>query len=333
MKTSIVYVLVSSEKDLYLEELWVSLYSLRHFHPEETVLLLTDDKTNCRIQSRKELAALISKIIVVDLPKDYNDKLRSREIKTSICNLIDGDFLFIDTDTVISAPLDDIDKLDVKNIAMVPELHNVFKKHSFYEYTYTDVKRIFDVDVSDSPYWFNSGCMLVRNNELSREFFKKWNQNWKHSAFVKNNSSDQRALLATDKTYGYMIECLPDIYNCQVAMSIQYFYDAKIIHFWHMRSSFTANLDYSPFANKEVYKIIKKEGTINSKIANTIINVKRSFRTPSMLVSEEDVYSLFSTFNSVLGRAYKESKAMKVFLDIIIKYTNYYYHLKRKLKK
>ena len=40
MKTPIVYTLISSEKDYFLEELWVSLYSLRQFHPEVPADLL-----------------------------------------------------------------------------------------------------------------------------------------------------------------------------------------------------------------------------------------------------------------------------------------------------
>ena len=45
MKTQIVYTLISSEKDYFLEELWVSLYSLRQFHPKATVKVLVDEST------------------------------------------------------------------------------------------------------------------------------------------------------------------------------------------------------------------------------------------------------------------------------------------------
>ena len=38
MKTQIVYVLVSSEKDVFLEELWASVWSLRQYEPDVTVV-------------------------------------------------------------------------------------------------------------------------------------------------------------------------------------------------------------------------------------------------------------------------------------------------------
>ena len=333
METQIVYVLASTEEDLYLEELWASLFSLRRYHPNDKVVVLVDEPTSKRIGKFPSLVSLISEIKVIPVPDDYSVKYRSREIKTSIRNLIDGDFLFIDTDTVITAPLDEVDNLSVQNIAMVPELHGPFSNHVSFDYVHRDMKRIFDVDVSDSLYWFNSGCMLVKDNQLTREFFHKWNDNWKHSAFNKGNASDQRALLRTDKSYGYIIECLPDVYNCQVAMSIQYLMDARIVHFWHMRSNFTPNLDYSPFCNKYIYRKIRCENGITDETAHTIIHCKSSFNTPSMIVGRDEIDFLFSRFYVVLGRSYRESKSMRCFMDKFIYWVNLYYRVKRKITK
>lgn len=333
MKTQIVYVLVSSENDYYLEELWVSLYSLRQFHPDDKVLALVDDPTAERIKAIPEMFSLVSELKVIPVPKDYSGKFRSREIKTNIRNLIDGDFLFIDTDTVICQPLDDVDNLDVENIAMVPELHGPFKDHLFYELTANDTKRIFGTEVFDSPYWFNSGCMFVRDNAFCREYFNAWNKNWKHSAFNKNNSSDQRALLATDQSFGYKIECLPGVYNAQVAMSIEYFYDAKIVHFWHTRGNFDHDVNYSPFTNKEIYKQLRNAGTITNDIANTITHCKSSFRTPAMIIGKKETYLVFSGFNGVLYDAYNRSKFFHWFLSKEIKYINLYYRAKKKIIK
>lgn len=254
MKTPIVYVLISSERDFFLEEFWVSLYSLRHFHPSDKVTVLTDAPTSKRIDERPALKALITEIKVVPMPDEYDGRLRSRTLKTSVRNLIDGDFLTIDTDTVICQSLDEVDSLSIKNIGMVPEMHGSFKDHITYQFIAKEIKRIYGVDVSDAPYWFNSGCMLVRDNSFTRDFFKKWNELWKYATFHKNASSDQRPLLKLDHDYGYVIECLPDVYNCQVALSVQYFQDAKILHFWHMKDDFFLDLTYSPFTSKYVYK-------------------------------------------------------------------------------
>lgn len=315
MKTQIVYVLVSSEEDYYLEELWVSLYSLRQFHPDDKVIVLVDEPTAQRIRERKQLFSLITELKVVDVPNEYTNKNRSREIKTSIRNIIDGDFLFIDTDTVICGALNEIDSLPVHNIAMVPELHGSFKNHLTYDYVSADTKRIFGDDVSDSPYWFNSGCMFVRDNSFTREFFRKWNENWKYSAFQKNNSTDQRALLATDKCFGYKIECLPDIYNCQMAMSIKYFYDAKIVHFWHMRKNFTPIMDFSPFMSHEIYKKLRESSAITEELSKIILNCKAAFNVDTMICGKNEIELIFSPFHTVLWASYKKGGFAHWLLD------------------
>ena len=170
MKTPIVYTLISSEKDYFLEELWVSLYSLRQFHPEVTVNVLVDEPTKKYVERFSELSGMITNIVVVPVPENYNAKQRSRVIKTTVRNVIDGAYLFIDTDTVICKPLDDIDNLTC-DMAAVPDGHLPLAECMFQPTS--SVNKIFKTDVSDSKYWFNSGVMYVADNELTRNFNKR----------------------------------------------------------------------------------------------------------------------------------------------------------------
>ena len=332
MKTQIVYVVISSDEDYFLEELWASLFSLRLFHKTEKVLVLTDKETSYRINARQKLEELITSIVVIDVPSEYDGMQRSRYIKTNIRNLIQGDFLFIDTDTIICQNIDEKDFQNVDNIAMVPEMHGPFTSHFYYEITYKDVKRIFDENVSDAKYWFNSGCMFVRDNSLTKTFFSDWQKNWKYSAFTKGNSSDQRALLYTDSKYGYIIQRLPDVYNCQVAVSIQYLYSAKILHFWHMRARYTSDVNYSPFCNKEIYKQIRKDNGITTETSRIIIDCKNSFSSPSMIIGKTQINVLFSPFINILGRAYIESWLWHKLFGFLIRVLSKYYRYKDRKK-
>lgn len=304
MKTQIVYTLISSEKDYFLEELWVSLYSLRLFHPEVIVKVLVDEPTKEYMERFPKLCAMITEIVVVPVPEMYNAKQRSRVIKTTVRNVIDGAYLFIDTDTVICKPLDEIDNLTC-DIAAVPDGHLPLKECMFPP-TGT-VRKVFDVDASDSKFWFNSGVMLVADNERTHEFYKRWNENWTYSCFEKGQSQDQPALLATDKEFGYVIEELPGIYNAQVAMSLKYFADAAIVHWWHM--SFIENQDYSPYFSLEIYKEVKKNGKITPYAEELIINCKQSFANPTMPVGKEHIYFLFSPAGKIFNRIYRDGGA------------------------
>ena len=304
MKTPIVYTLISSEKDYFLEELWVSLYSLRQFHPEVTVNVLVDEPTKKYVERFPELCAMITNIVVVPVPENYNAKQRSRVIKTTVRNVIDGAYLFIDTDTVICKPLDDIDNLTC-DIAAVPEEHLMLKDLTFSPVN--GIKNLFGVDISDSKYWFNSGVMFVADNLTTREFYTLWNQKWEYSCFVKGNSQDQPALSVANKESNMLISELPGIYNSQVAMSLKYFADAAIVHWWHM--SFIENQDYSPFFSLQIYKDVKTAKGLTADIKELIKHCKQSFVSPTMPVGKEHIYFLFSPAGKIFNRIYKEGGA------------------------
>lgn len=304
MTTQIVYVLISSEKDYFLEELWVSLYSLRQFHPEATVKVLVDESTKEYMNRFPKLCELITDIVVVPVPENYNAKQRSRVIKTTVRNVIDGAYLFIDTDTVICKPLDEIDHLEC-DMAAVPEEHLKFKDLTFSPIH--GIKKVFNVDVSDSIFWFNSGVMFVSDNENTRKLYKVWNEKWTYSCFEKGQSQDQPALSVANKECNHIISELPGIYNAQVAMSLKYFADAAIVHWWHM--SFIENQDYSPFLSLQIYKDVKKEKALSTETIELIKKCKQSFLSPTMPVGKEHILFLFSPAGKIFNRIYKEGGA------------------------
>ncbi len=329
MIPQIVYVLVANEKNLYLEEMWVSIFSLRRHHPEATVKVLMDVETKEYLSRFPQLTSMIDETVVVQTPAGYNAKQRSRQIKTTIRNVLKGDYIFIDTDTVICKPLDgiveDIRELkDFRGIAAVREGH-VTMKDTLFPPTGT-VKRIFDIDISQSPLMTNSGVMFVADIPFTHEFYKRWNENWKRSCFEKGNSQDQPSLYATDCQYGYVIRELSGIYNAQVAMSLKYYADAVILHWWHM--DFIEDQSYSPYFSLEIYQNLKKAGEITPQIEDLIINAKQSFVSPTMPVGKEHILFLFSPAGKIFNRIYKEGGAaswlmlkMAKWLERIHKYT------------
>lgn len=310
MNTQIIYTLISSEKDCFLEELWVSLYSLRQFHPEAMVKVLVDEPTKVYMQRFPKLCSMVTEIVVVPVPENYNAKQRSRVIKTTVRNVITGAYLFIDTDTVICKPLSDVDSLAC-DIAAVPDGHLPLSECLFPP---TDgVNKMFNTNVSDSKYWFNSGVMYVADNDRTRQFYKRWHENWAFSCFEKGNSQDQPALLATDKEFGYMIQRLPDIYNVQVAMSLKYFADAAILHWWHM--PFIENQDYSPYLSLQIYKEIKAHAGLTPHVEELIKNCKQSFVSPSMPVGKEHILFLFSPAGKIFNRIYRDGGAASFLMN------------------
>ena len=331
MIPQIVYVLVANEKNLYLEEMWVSIFSLRRHHPEATVKVLVDMETKEYLSRFPQLTSMIDETVVVQTPAGYNAKQRSRQIKTTIRNVLKGDYIFIDTDTVICKPLDGIvediaEMKDFRGIAAVREGHVTMKETPFPP-TGT-VKRIFDIDISQSPLMTNSGVMFVADIPFTHEFYKRWNENWKRSCFEKGNSQDQPSLYATDCQYGYVIRELSGIYNAQVAMSLKYYADAVILHWWHM--DFIEDQSYSPYFSLEIYQDLKKEGEITPQIEELIINAKQSFVSPTMPVGKEHILFLFSPAGKIFNRIYKEGGAASWLMLKMAKWLERIHHYTKK---
>lgn len=286
--------------------MWVSIWSLRKFHPNINIKVLLDKDTLQYLNSYPKLKRMIDDIVIVPTPKGYDAKQRSRQIKTKVREVVRGDYLYVDTDTVICNSLDTI-TTNISSetfIAAVPDAHLPLNQYIL-KSPINEVKRIFGEDCSDSTFWYNSGVMYVKDVPEAHRFYKRWNENWTFSCFKKCNSLDQPSLLKTDKEFGYVIKELPGIYNAQVALSLKYFADAVILHWFHMH--FFKNQNYSsPYFSLQIYEEVKFAKEISPKIADLIINVKQSFATPTIPVGKEHINFLFSPEGNIFNRLYNE---------------------------
>ena len=306
MKTQIVYALVSPEKDVFLEELWVSVWSLRQHEPDVIVNVVVDEQTAKRVKANAELMTLITNVVVADVPEKYTPKERSREIKTRIRELIKGDFFYIDTDTVICKSLSEIDNCEY-DVAGIPDSNASLKDNRFAGGMIGSVKEIFGSDVSNCEYLINGGVIYAKDNDVAHDLFRRWNKNWTYSCFEKGNSQDQPALWQSDYEMGNVIKLLPDVYNSQVAMSLQYFADAAIVHFLHM--NFIPDQSYSLYLSLKIYKDLKNVGTLTPEIKAQIINCKSSFAPLTMPVGKDQLLFLFTPMGKTFVQIYKDGGA------------------------
>lgn len=314
MKTQIVYVVISGEGDLFLEEMWLSAWSLRHFHPEARVLALCDAPTARRIEERKELRALLTDVIAVEVPEEYSGFLRSRQIKTTIREIVRGPFLFIDTDTIVCRPLDGLDELQ-GDMLLVPDAHLRYHDDPFKGCTHAELMSLYGIDW-DAEYFFNSGAMLVRDTELTHQFFRRWHELWVVSATVRRTTrADQPGLNTANQEFGFPIGLLPDTYNCQLALSVRYLHEAHIVHFFHM--PFMHDQSYSPFFSQDIYRELRAAGTVTPAIEATVLGCKSAFAQPSMVIGPKQIDFLWSIAGQTFCRLFCESERWRAHLNSI----------------
>lgn len=289
MRTKIVYVLTSTEQDLFLEQTLLSVYSLRLYNPDADVLLVVDDHTDkTLVGQRREILKYVSHKIVVDIPSSYNQKQRSRFLKTSLRDIVQGDFLFIDSDTIIAASLADIDNTNVI-IGAVPDLHEG-KIPANRLYKHYIKKMNWKISVGT---YFNSGVLFCKDSLDAYTFYHNWHENWLESV-KKGFFIDQPALAKTDMMLNGIIKDLNGEWNCQseTLECISFMYKAKIIHYFGGAIA----KSYYNFLNNDIFKKLKdNKGILSSDVKYLVQNAKIMLSMP-YTISGKRLLNIRKTF-------------------------------------
>lgn len=294
MKTKIVYVVASHSDDIYMEQAIVSAWSARHYNPDCHIEMVCCQDTFATFGSgiRAQYKTLFDQIHVREFQSEQSMMERSRWMKTTLREIIEGDYLYLDTDTVVCADLSYVDNFDFE-LGMVLDGNIGLKQSIFKEWVITQMQEIYNIDVSDETQYFNSGVVFVRDCKLTHRFYKLWNEQWIYSFSHFNKIRDQQPLMRVDMEMGRVIKEMPGDLNCQVIESIQYLHTAHIVHFFN--NYFCKSDEMTPFF-KEIFLRLKISGLTDS-IKESIINCKSSFCSPSMLIPVEAAMLLYKIWN------------------------------------
>lgn len=296
MKTKIVYVVISNDNDIYLEQAWASAYSARIYNPDAHIAFITDEETRNEIinTARNGIMSIINEIIAVPFSKEINNMKRSRWIKTNLRDLIKGDILFIDTDTIITSSLNEIDEWDI-DLGAVLDIHCPFKVFPYANSVLNILKKIYGIrQLKENTEYFNSGVLYIKDNQRTHLFFAQWHKNWEYS-LSKGVATDQQSLIKTVDDMPNFITPISGNYNCQILGSIQYLHTAKIVHFFNAKWN---DNTLCPFFGKDIYMSIKKNRSIKTDVEYQILHCKELFISPSIPICSNDVIIWNSpTFN------------------------------------
>lgn len=323
MRTKIVYVLVSDDEDIYLEQTLVSMWSLRHYNPDANVVLVMDDETAEGLvnQRRSKILEYVNEQVSIPFDSSISNVERSRIIKTTLREIVHGDYLFIDSDTVITDSLSEIDSFQC-HVGMVYDLHSRLIDYPFSNIIKKGTKRIFNVILKPDTNQFNSGVIYAKDDVEAHAMYNRWNDLWT-SKRKETSFRDQPALVVVCNENPDVVEPLSGIYNCQIMVSIAYLHKAKIIHFFNTQWKKTS---ISPFFDKSLYMQIKKDGRISESIRDLILNCKSEFVTPSMPIMSTEIQLGRSHLYKCLLLLFEKHKRlffyMESFLDALGKIKN-----------
>jgi hypothetical protein len=290
MNTKIVYVLVSNEHDFYLEQTLLSVYSAKIHMPNVEIILLVDNLTDVTINGlRSTILDYITSKIVVEIDGDYTNQQRSRILKTSIIEHVKGDFLFIDSDTIITSSLEEVDSFDF-DIGAVRDIHiSLLKKHSDYLGIKNRINKIGGLidEIDGNMIYFNSGVIYVKDNDKTRIFFNTWNACWRKGNLIGINT-DQTSFMIANILNNQMIHELSGTWNCQICWGLKYLYKSKIIHYFTSSTLFDEGY-LAEFTSKNLCSEIKIKGYVDDRTEQILKNPYNYFSEHTYILYGRDI--------------------------------------------
>ena len=252
MKTKLVYVLTCGEEGTYIEQALISAYSARYHNPDAHIVLIVDDKTNeLLVGKRAEVLEYVTEKVVVDVPKEFNLMQASRWLKTSVRNIIDGDFLFIDCDTVITQSLEEVDHFECEIGAVLDSHRPVSRYNPVDRNNLINLAFKCEWDYSELEYYYSSGILYVKDNNNTKLFYKQWHEYYIYTSSLGINI-DQISFERAKQNYP-IVRTIDDIYNTIMYIRPKFINNARIIHF--------PSLDNNSFLfSKRMLQYIKKYG-------------------------------------------------------------------------
>ena len=321
------YVLVCSEKDYYGEQALISMMSAKHHMPNCIISLLSDKTTDQYIANSKlPIDEYISEKKIIELGEDLSPTQKSRWLKTCMRELVKGDFLYVDVDTVFAGSIDE--SLFTKDVMGVPDGNCPLKEHPLKWQIEDNLKKLQFSNSLD--YHINGGVLFLRDSPTAHSFANHWHKRWQESS-SKGLFIDQPALhqaFIDSKLEQYL---LPDYMNAQFGRNINTLIKGVILHYY---SSWTTNPSYVP-----AYKFLQRSWLQNFRLdpkAETfkkeILNPKEAFDPYSIILNGQ--FNLFwhtrliqHLMNLWLSSNRADKRLFKISETIVFKIKDLYYKL------
>jgi hypothetical protein len=284
------YVLVSDENDYYLEQALMSITSLKIYTPDAFVSFLIDNTTEkTLIGKRRNILGLINELKVIEIEERFDKKARSRWLKTSMRQHIDGVFLFIDCDTIICDNLNDIESISA-DIGAVLDLHHLIKDSPGKKRIQNNDRKLGFTASYKSDKHFNSGVIFCKNTDICYSFFNEW-----HSLWIKGNAIldiDQPSFNQANQNFNNIVEEITGIWNCQINTGgIVFLVDAKIIHYFSAKKVNNYNILYT-LADISILQKIKESYVIDDEIKNCLLHPKNNFYLHTQLLTNKKIIGM-----------------------------------------
>jgi hypothetical protein len=225
----VIYVVSSAGRDFYSALTRVSVASLRLTNPRVRIDLVCDAVSESAMRAVSDpLLDELDSVIVSDAPQG-EATFRNRFVKTRLRLTIDGPFLFLDSDLLMRAPLDEIFETKA-DVAGAPNS----SKDAIAEQIWSG-----DQDALDAMGWsgrpdvyVNGGVLFFQDSEPARQFSEEWHKRWLLSYERGHSYRDQPALNSALAAVRPRLHVLPHRFNAQFRTEPRVAAEAAVWHYY-----------------------------------------------------------------------------------------------------
>lgn len=225
---TVCYVLTGGAGSVYADMTAVSLLSLLDQHPDTPVTLLADEATARGLEAAGGPLARQARIQPVPV-RDGNDPMTaSRSIKTRLRELVDGDVLFLDADTLVFRPIEaSLVRSRAARLAYDryhPRGGPALQLSGWVE------------DLLQKAGWprpaayYNSGVMWLPDSPAVRQLCAEWRRRWLEGRNLGTWKDQPSLNVAVDQAGP--LEPLAPAYNVHPYSAPQHIGRSRILHFW-----------------------------------------------------------------------------------------------------
>lgn len=208
-----VFSLTTTGTDIYASMTRLAIASLRHSNPGLAIIVACDGRSLAALKAAcSPLLRETDRWLDVDVPPGCAT-FRNRHVKTRLRQLIEGKFLFLDSDLFVRSPITELFDLEA-DLAAVPEAPPTSPQR---QPSGTDAEIISALDWPVDPSrYMNGGVIYYNDTPPARQFARRWHLNWRQSADRLKLYVDQPALNTALHVTRADLHLLPPAYNHQI---------------------------------------------------------------------------------------------------------------------
>jgi lipopolysaccharide biosynthesis glycosyltransferase len=233
-RLQVAYCLTSTGDDIYEAMTRVSLATLRKHNSKASIQVFCDELSYLNLKScNSRLFKEADNVVGIATPAG-EAAFRNRFIKTQLRLLLNGPFLYLDSDTVIRRSLADISRTTADIAAAPNHSADCISDQIWLE----DYKNLDMMGWQARAPYFNGGVVWYADSSKARSLAERWHASWLENIRVTGRFRDQPALNhSLNTTPDLQLHCLDHCWNAQVKtpQGLAYAVDAAI---WHIYSSY-----------------------------------------------------------------------------------------------